>query len=47
MRLRREAEDRLGDSFDIKGFHDTMLVNGPMPLPQLGYAVQQWMEAIT
>jgi len=46
MRLRREAEDRLGDSFDIKGFHDTMLVNGPMPLPMLGEAVDDWVASV-
>jgi len=44
MRLRRNAEKALGSSFDIKGFHDTMLVNGPMPLPMLATAVNEWME---
>jgi uncharacterized protein (DUF885 family) len=43
MRLRSEAEKSLGDAFDIKGFHDTMLVNGPMPLPMLATAVNQWV----
>ena len=42
MRLRREAEEKLGDRFDIKGFHDTMLVNGAMPLPMLSDAVEEW-----
>ena len=44
MRLRQDAEKALGSSFDIKGFHDTMLVNGPMPLPMLPTAVNEWME---
>lgn len=44
MRLRRDAEKSLGDSFDIKGFHDTMLVNGPMPLPMLSTAVAEWVD---
>ncbi|HEX6299825.1 MAG TPA: DUF885 domain-containing protein [Acidimicrobiia bacterium] len=44
MRLRRKAEKALGTSFDIKGFHDTMLINGPMPLPMLATAVNEWME---
>lgn len=44
MRLRRAAEKRLGGKFDIKGFHDTMLVNGPMPLPMLTTAVDEWVE---
>jgi uncharacterized protein (DUF885 family) len=46
MRLRKEAEENLGGSFDIKGFHDTMLVNGPMTLPMLAEAVDEWMTAI-
>jgi uncharacterized protein (DUF885 family) len=45
LRLRSEAEHRLGDSFDIKGFHDTMLVNGPMTLPMLAIAVDEWVNS--
>jgi uncharacterized protein (DUF885 family) len=43
MRLRSDAEDRMGEGFDIKGFHDTMLVNGAMPLPMLNTAVDEWI----
>jgi uncharacterized protein (DUF885 family) len=46
MRLRRDAEQRLGDVFDIKGFHDTMLTNGAMPLPLLADAVNDWIESL-
>ena len=46
MRLRREAEETMGDKFDIKGFHNTMLVNGAMPLPMLSEAVSAWMESV-
>ncbi len=46
MRLRRDAEQRLGDVFDIKGFHDTMLTNGAMPLPLLADAVDDWIESL-
>jgi uncharacterized protein (DUF885 family) len=46
LRLRRAAEDRLGREFDIKGFHDTMLVNGAMPLPMLSAAVESWIDEI-
>ena len=45
MRLRREAEQRMGSAFDIKGFHDTMLVNGAMPLPMLAEAVGDWVDS--
>lgn len=44
LRLRRDAELRLGDVFDIKGFHDTMLTNGAMPLPLLADAVEDWIQ---
>lgn len=47
MRLRREAEQRLGRAFDIKGFHDTMLVNGAMPLPMLASAVEDWVDSLS
>jgi uncharacterized protein (DUF885 family) len=43
-RLRAESEKRLGAAFDIKGFHDTMLVNGAMPLPMLAEAVAEWAD---
>ncbi len=46
MRLREEATERLGASFDIKGFHDTMLVNGAMPLPMLSKAVDEWVQNV-
>ncbi len=46
MRLRRDAEQRLGDVFDIKGFHDAMLTNGAMPLPLLADAVDDWIESL-
>jgi len=46
MRLRREAEEKLGHRFDIKGFHDTMLVNGAMPLPMLSDAVEEWTASV-
>jgi uncharacterized protein (DUF885 family) len=32
QRIRREAEARQGDRFDIKAFHDAVLDSGPMPL---------------
>ncbi len=46
MRLRDEARRSLGGRFDIKGFHDTMLVNGAMPLPMLSVAVDDWVRSL-
>lgn len=42
-RLRAKAEKELGSAFDIKGFHDTMLTNGAMPLPLLREGVEEWI----
>lgn len=47
LRLRDEARSRLGPEFDIKGFHDTMLVNGAMTLPMLGSAVSEWVDSLS
>ncbi|HEY4606467.1 MAG TPA: DUF885 domain-containing protein [Acidimicrobiia bacterium] len=44
MRLRSEAERRLGPGFDIKGFHDTLLTSGAMTLPLLADVVESWIE---
>jgi uncharacterized protein (DUF885 family) len=41
--LRRKAEAELGDKFDIKGFHDTVLGGGALPLTLLERRVDQWI----
>lgn len=46
LRLREEAKAGLGSDFDIKGFHDTMLTNGAMPLPLLSEAVEDWVMSL-
>jgi len=45
MRLRREAEKKLGKRFDIRGFHDAVLGNGAVPLEVLRQAVHVWAES--
>jgi uncharacterized protein (DUF885 family) len=42
QRMRRDAEAELGPAFDIKGFHDTVLGSGLMPLPVLDRVVREW-----
>ncbi len=43
-RLRAHAEERLGDGFDIKEFHDTVLGSGALPLSVLAEVVDGWIE---
>ncbi|KAF1722627.1 DUF885 domain-containing protein [Pseudoxanthomonas wuyuanensis] len=44
--LRRKAEAELGEKFDIKGFHDTVLGGGALPLTLLGKRVDQWIARV-
>jgi uncharacterized protein (DUF885 family) len=44
--LRAKAEAALGDKFDIRGFHDTVLAGGGMPLTILERRVDQWIAAV-
>jgi uncharacterized protein (DUF885 family) len=43
QRMRAEAERRLGDRFDIRSFHDTVLGSGSLPLPVLADLVGRWV----
>ena len=45
-RLRTDARNRLGDRFDIKGFHAAVLDGGAMPLDVLGRVVDQWVAGV-
>lgn len=44
QRLRRMAAESMGESFDIKGFHDRVLGNGAVSLPMLRVEIQAWMK---
>ena len=44
QRMRAEAEARMGDRFDIKGFHDAVLGSGTVTLPTLDRIVREWSE---
>ena len=46
QQLRTKAEAALGEKFDIRGFHDTVLGGGAMPLPILERVVDQWIESV-
>ena len=48
QRLRKISEDQLGDKFDIRAFHDTVLSGGALPLSMLERQVKSWIaETLT
>ena len=46
LELRATAIEALGDDFDIRGFHDTVLGAGSLPLDLLERRVMQWVETV-
>jgi uncharacterized protein (DUF885 family) len=44
LRLREKARDALGDRFDIKGFHDTVLTSGPVTMSILEWLIDEWIS---
>ena len=45
QRIRARAEQRLGDAFDIRAFHDVVLTSGSMLLDTLAALVDDWAAA--
>lgn len=45
LELRENARDALGDDFDIRVFHDTVLGSGPVPLSKLADNIEAMIEA--
>jgi uncharacterized protein (DUF885 family) len=46
LRLRAGARDRLGERFDIRAFHDTILGSGAVGLPTLAELVEDWVTGV-
>ncbi|HEX6418611.1 MAG TPA: DUF885 family protein, partial [Acidimicrobiales bacterium] len=45
LRLRADAQRRLGAAFDIAGFHDAVLGGATVSLPVLRSRVEAWVAA--
>lgn len=42
--LRKRAEEKLGDQFDIREFHDAVLLDGALPLSILETKIEHWIK---
>ncbi|WP_096086561.1 DUF885 domain-containing protein [Agaribacterium haliotis] len=43
LKLRAEAEQRLGDKYDIREFHEQILAHGSLPLDVLEQRIETWI----
>jgi uncharacterized protein (DUF885 family) len=43
LELREKAKKELGDKFDIRRFHNVVLMNGAVPLLVLEELVDKWI----
>ena len=46
LQLRLKAKESLGDNFDIREFHDTILSNGALPLNFLELEIDEMIKRI-
>ena len=43
LELRKRAQERLGDTYDIRLFHDQVLEHGALPLNLLEAKIDTWI----
>jgi uncharacterized protein (DUF885 family) len=46
-RMRDNARQTLGTAFDLKGFHDTLLANGAVPLSVAESIITAWAAGVS
>ena len=46
MELRARAESALGQQFDIKDFHNQVLLDGALPLAVLEAKIDRWIATV-
>jgi uncharacterized protein (DUF885 family) len=46
-RMRDSARETLGQNFDLRGFHDTILTNGSTPLSVTEQLVNRWVATVS
>lgn len=46
LRIRAAAENRLGEHFDLRSFHDQLLAHGGIPLPVAERVIQDWAAKV-
>ncbi|HAT41555.1 MAG TPA: DUF885 domain-containing protein [Rheinheimera sp.] len=46
LEMRAKAKRELGDQFDIRGFHDTILGGGALPMKVLAQRVDNWIASV-
>ncbi len=47
LRIREEAERRLGPAFSLPAFHAAVLDHGSLPLPALARSISDWLDRVT
>lgn len=46
LELREKAHEKLGDSFDLRAYHDEVLKDGPVPLDILEEKIDAWVARV-